>query len=90
MLHLCSRKTYERRNAGVWQTKKMRIGSDAHFIAQVVHDLLDSGLDYLYRAAETRASVAIQHGVFAESISPRLKKGIFFSVKTNTLIYSVA
>lgn len=63
--------------------------SGVHFVTQVVHDLLDSGLNYLYRTAETRAGVTIQHGVFARSFSPRLEKaqkGVLLGMKTNALI----
>jgi len=59
---------------------------DAHFIAQVVYDLLDSGLNYPHRTIETRASVTIQHCVMAKPIPPCLEKGILFSVETNAEI----
>ena len=62
------------------------IRPDAHFITQVVYDLLDSGLNYPHRTTETRTSVTIQHRVLAEPFSPCLEKGVLLSVKTNAEI----
>ena len=52
----------------------------------MVYDLFDPALDYLNGAAETWASVAIQHGVFTKSIFACLEKGVLFCMKANTLI----
>lgn len=62
------------------------VRSDVHFVAQVIDDLLDSGLDYFYGATEARAGVAIQHRVAAESLSARLEERVLFRVKANALI----
>ena len=59
---------------------------DVHFVAQVIDDLLDSGLNYFYGAAEARASVAIQDGVVAKSLSARLEEGVLLRVKTKALV----
>ena len=56
----------------------------------MVHDLLDSGLNYLYGTAKARASVAIQHRVFAEPFSACLEKRVLFCVETNALVQSVS